>query len=67
VVEEVFDGFDAARGEGGGDALAYAFDVFNRGGEFQHSSQGRTLHVSASLLSELPMYLQAPSSTLPKK
>ena len=36
VVEQVFDGFDAAGGEGGGDALADAFYVFDRGGEFEH-------------------------------
>jgi hypothetical protein len=36
VVEEVFDGFDAAGGEGGGDALADAFYVFDPGGEFEH-------------------------------
>ena len=36
VVEQVFDGFDAARGEGGGDAFADAFYEFDRGGEFEH-------------------------------
>ena len=33
VVEEVFDGGDAALGEAGGDALAYALDVLDGRGE----------------------------------
>ena len=36
MVEEVFDGLDAAFGEALGDALAHALDVLHGGGEFEH-------------------------------
>ncbi len=35
VVEQVFDGEDAAFGEAGGDAVADALDEFNGGGELE--------------------------------
>jgi hypothetical protein len=35
VVEQVFDGDDAALGEAFGDAVAHALDVFDRRGELE--------------------------------